>query len=49
MTSCSRTSASSRVVRGRSLMACWSEGVRMRRWESRVLSPSFCCIAKLSA
>src|SRR5947209_3153074 len=37
---------SSRVVRGSSLMACWSEGVRIRRCERRVESPSFCCMAK---
>ena len=48
MTSCSSTSASSRVVSGSSLMACWSEGVRMSRWERRCERPSFCWIAKLA-
>src|SRR5512136_2768710 len=46
MTSCSRTSASSSVVRGRSLIACWSEGVRISLCESRAERPSFWCSAK---
>ncbi len=46
ITSCSRTSASSSVVRGRSLIACWSEGVRMSLCESRAERPSFWCSAK---
>src|SRR5262245_27995145 len=49
MTSASSTSASSRVVRGSSLIACWSEGVRMRRWDSLCDSPSFWCMATAQA
>src|SRR3990170_1952171 len=41
VTSCSRTSASSSVVSGSSLMACCSDGVRMSRCERRVWRPSF--------
>jgi hypothetical protein len=45
ITSCSSTSASSRVVRGSSLIACCRDGVRMSLCESRVLRPSFCWMA----
>ena len=36
ITSCSSTSASSSVVRGSSLIACWSDGVRISLCERRV-------------